>query len=350
MIVFCRYATLAPAERARGRAAERDERRSPAAQKTISFGELRGAPSSVQDADGVEQPGADRDEVEDADDVVGRRVVGALLVAVVEAVELRRDDPERQRREEDRPPRRADVATAGRRAGYSRLRDEEREQQPDEVGGEQHPAHQPTAALDPRRPPAPLEDLERPLVDGPSARRRARVPARAPAVRLRSWSRDAPPCRRGPGGATLRIVPAESSPPSTHSPCRRIRTRSSRRETWTSGSPDAAATRPPRRRRRRCRRPPRRAAASAAARRCRRRSPGTTRRRRRRRSVGRDLGRAAARAYTTATSGRLPVRPRSRRRCLRARRAAETPTVPERRRPRGATAARASGGCSGRAA
>ena len=42
---------------------------------------------------GVEDPGADGDEVEHADDVVGRRVIRALLVAVVEAVELRGDDP-----------------------------------------------------------------------------------------------------------------------------------------------------------------------------------------------------------------------------------------------------------------
>ena len=39
--------------------------------------------------------------MEDADDVVDRRVVGALLVVVVEAVELGDHDPDRQRGEED---------------------------------------------------------------------------------------------------------------------------------------------------------------------------------------------------------------------------------------------------------
>src|SRR5437016_2481915 len=50
---------------------------------------------------GVEEPDAYGDEVEDADDLVGGRVRGALLVAVVETVELGRQDPHRQQSQED---------------------------------------------------------------------------------------------------------------------------------------------------------------------------------------------------------------------------------------------------------
>ena len=51
--------------------------------------------------EGEEEPAADRDQVEDPDEVVGGRVVGALLVEVVEAVELRDDHPGRQAQAED---------------------------------------------------------------------------------------------------------------------------------------------------------------------------------------------------------------------------------------------------------
>ena len=50
---------------------------------------------------GEEQPRADRDHVEDAGEVVRCRVVRALLVMVVEPVELRDHDPAGQRGEED---------------------------------------------------------------------------------------------------------------------------------------------------------------------------------------------------------------------------------------------------------
>ena len=43
----------------------------------------------------VEDPGADGDEVEHAQELVDGRVVGPLLVVVVEAVELRAEDPAR---------------------------------------------------------------------------------------------------------------------------------------------------------------------------------------------------------------------------------------------------------------
>ena len=42
------------------------------------------------------RPRAERDELEDADDLINRRVVDVLLVAVVQPEELGRDDPQRQ--------------------------------------------------------------------------------------------------------------------------------------------------------------------------------------------------------------------------------------------------------------
>src|SRR5688572_17643133 len=47
-----------------------------------------------------EQPHADGHEVENTDELVHGRVVGQLLVEVVEAVELRADDPGRKRQDE----------------------------------------------------------------------------------------------------------------------------------------------------------------------------------------------------------------------------------------------------------
>ena len=68
-----------------------------------------------------ERPRAERDELEDADDLVDRRVVDVLLVAVVQPVELGRDDPERQRQHQDqrtepRDPRRSRRTRSASRA------------------------------------------------------------------------------------------------------------------------------------------------------------------------------------------------------------------------------------------
>ncbi len=50
--------------------------------------------------DAEEQPASDRDQVQHRHEVVRRRMVGALLVEVVESVELRDDDPQGQAQEE----------------------------------------------------------------------------------------------------------------------------------------------------------------------------------------------------------------------------------------------------------
>ena len=108
----------------------------------------------------------DRDEMEDADEVVGGRVVGALLVVVVEAVELGHDHPGRQADEEDEQlDLRADRVGAAVHLEEERRR-EERERQPDEVGQHEHAPHEPAAAYPDGARPPPLEDLQRPWIEG----------------------------------------------------------------------------------------------------------------------------------------------------------------------------------------
>src|SRR5437763_10899385 len=93
-------------------------------------------------------------------------MIGPLLVALVEAVELRDDDPRGNRREEQRvlllSIQRVERTAA---SAQERLDERERKQQPEHVSREQHPPHEPTPSLDPRRLPAPLDDLERAVID-----------------------------------------------------------------------------------------------------------------------------------------------------------------------------------------
>ena len=59
----------------------------------------------VREADepgaGIVDPHADRDQVEDADDLVGGRMRRALLVPVVQTIELGGDNPRRKQEHED---------------------------------------------------------------------------------------------------------------------------------------------------------------------------------------------------------------------------------------------------------
>ena len=89
-----------------------------------------------------ERPRAERDELEDADDLVDRRVVDVLLVAVVQPEELGGDDPERQRQQQDRELNPGIRAAPG---GDDQLREQIREDQAGSVGGEQSPSHEPAA-------------------------------------------------------------------------------------------------------------------------------------------------------------------------------------------------------------
>ena len=91
---------------------------------------------------GEKDPRAEGDHVQDADEIVRRRVVGPLLVAVVEPVQLGEHDPGRQRREEEDELGLERDALRGSLA-RRHLRGEERNREPEQVGGEQHAAHQP---------------------------------------------------------------------------------------------------------------------------------------------------------------------------------------------------------------
>ena len=73
--------------------------------------------------DDEEAPRPQRYDLEDADDVVDRRVVGSLLVTVVEAVDPREQDPERKRRDEEGDlPHGRDLVGRGRRRRERRAR------------------------------------------------------------------------------------------------------------------------------------------------------------------------------------------------------------------------------------
>ena len=112
----------------------------PAPQKTTSSASA-GDHEPVSEAHRVEEPGTDRDEVEDAHEVVGGRVVGALLVVVVEPVELRHDDPARERHREEEDP-----AGAHAPADQSFCKNEGKGE-PGDVCGGKRPPDDPSAPL-----------------------------------------------------------------------------------------------------------------------------------------------------------------------------------------------------------
>jgi hypothetical protein len=98
MIVFWRYATLRRTDaRAPARARHHQHRKPPEGDHACERRNrrLRGVGGDEED------PDEDRDEVEDADDVIDGGVIGALLVPLVEAVDLREQDESGQRREEE---------------------------------------------------------------------------------------------------------------------------------------------------------------------------------------------------------------------------------------------------------
>ena len=92
-------------------------------------------------------------------------MIGPFLVAVVEAVELRDDDPGGERQDEEEQLGAAgDVVPVGRRLEEQQRR-RERDRQPEEVGDQERPPDEPTTALHDGRLPPPVEDRERALVD-----------------------------------------------------------------------------------------------------------------------------------------------------------------------------------------
>ena len=101
-----------------------------------------------------EAPRAERDDLDDADDVVDRRVVRSLLVPVVEAVDPREQHPQRKARHEE-----GDLPT-GRDPIRSRIRrrevhgDDIRACEADDVGHEKKPPHEPSTPPTGGRPRA----------------------------------------------------------------------------------------------------------------------------------------------------------------------------------------------------
>ncbi len=87
---------------------------------------------------GHEDPGADGDEMEHADEVVRGGVVCSLLVPVVEAVELGEQEPAGQRQEEQEKLRLARDGIHWTRAGEDDHREEKGTAETDCVSREQH--------------------------------------------------------------------------------------------------------------------------------------------------------------------------------------------------------------------
>jgi hypothetical protein len=153
----------AAAERARGCAAERDEGDGERPEER----ELDDvwARKTRQPGSHDENPRADRDHVEDVPHVVDRGVVRALLIALVEAVELGDDDPCRQGSEEEHPlHRRVDRVRSVRVRSQQELGGDKCNPETEQVGGEQHASDEPSPPADRGRGAATLQDLERPVV------------------------------------------------------------------------------------------------------------------------------------------------------------------------------------------
>ena len=134
------------------------------AQNTTSFG-MVGWRRPVSRVEDVEGPDGHRDHVEDAGEVVDRRVVGALFVLVVEAVQLRDEHPRRDGGDERDDLVRRVEHTGRARAGDEPFREQQRGEQADDVGGDEHATDEPSAPADNRRTPPLLDDLERAVVE-----------------------------------------------------------------------------------------------------------------------------------------------------------------------------------------
>ena len=122
-----------------------------------------------------EDPGSDRDDLEDAEEVVDGRVIGALLVAVVQPVQRARESPRAGRLAQNRTSSHCGTTVStgvGRR--NDSLRDDERGHEPDDVREEQQSTHEPAAARAPGRLPQWRRSRQMPL--RPQVRQHSRSP------------------------------------------------------------------------------------------------------------------------------------------------------------------------------
>ncbi len=130
-----------PSEDARDRAEQRNQDdRDPPEDHEAREVRMREA-DDLGDRD--EPPRPDRHHLEDAEDVVDRRVIRPLLVPVVEPVHPCEEHPERQACDEERDlPAHADDVDdrSGRDEGE---REKERANEPDEIGDEEQASHEP---------------------------------------------------------------------------------------------------------------------------------------------------------------------------------------------------------------
>ena len=121
--------------------------------------------------------------MEDADDVVDRRVVGPLLVPLVEAVELRENDPAGQAGREER-----ELAVRGDAVGGLGLeqprRQDEGDRQPDDVRDQQRAPDEPAAPERDRRVLPLVQDLQRPGIELEARRLDRRSNRLCPRVRV----------------------------------------------------------------------------------------------------------------------------------------------------------------------
>ena len=96
-----------------------------------------------RDAEEREDPDSDRDAAKDADDVVDGRVIGPLLVPVVEALEPEKEDPAGDREQERQVlEARGDPVPHVSDGRHERVREDEGEDEPHDVGDEQHPPYE----------------------------------------------------------------------------------------------------------------------------------------------------------------------------------------------------------------
>ena len=85
--------------------------------------------------------------MEDAGQIIDARVVGTFLVPLIESLELRDENPRRQRDEEEQRLRARGDRIRGDGIGCEQgLSDEERPDEPEEVGSGERPAYEPASA------------------------------------------------------------------------------------------------------------------------------------------------------------------------------------------------------------
>ena len=178
------------AQRARSRAERRDQ--DDCQEPEDSEPSQNGLHEVGRDPEEREHPDSDRDAAKDADDVVDGRVVGPLLVPVVEALEPEQQDPSGDREHE----RQVFVARADPVPHLPDRRDEgvrenEGEDEAHEVGGEEHPPDEGAAPI-----AAPRRCEDRPLVKCQLPDKLGRcVTADTPAVDSQALAHRTPPSR-----------------------------------------------------------------------------------------------------------------------------------------------------------